>query len=657
MADTEKGNVTSNLTADDTNKVGVTKSAKKLKTVKLNDILVKGGRTMTGSPIDKIEINPVQEQAEHTAVTNLNMRAQPPHKGHAEVIKAVENEAKRVGGSAHIVTSHSEGDEKNPISASKKVGYLKKMASPGTHVSATSREAPSVIDTAARLNRHAHHLVVVAGSDRADEYEKLLHRYNGKPDKTGKVHYNFKSITVKKLDRDPDAEGTSGISGTKLREHAKNGNISGFKSGLPPELHQHAEEMMNDINKASKKKMKEEVDSVFDTTFIDLEDTKSVLEAIDAAHREAVPRSGQDRKKLQYVSRKDQDRKTSSVPYRQQSVEKKILEAKKTRKSGFDRIWNPNTMAGRKMIAASDEAQKAVDAMKAAAQKDKATTTKEDLNALVGANKQIKDINKISVGQSINLPGGGTYTAQKGDSLSKIASNVKSGSDPSKLPSTMANDPAQNKASSTPTPASSSSSSGRDSLMNRSMGAFKAKVMNNISRVSKSLETPSDNRAGSAADRLPTDHTGSSSAGDTMSPQQRSDYEKSMKPYRDLESKSRKTNEAFEQLDEIGNTPQGKDALNKVANRADHKVMSSMGDSGVLGNRNYDPKTLKKYTKVGQQAAKRLNKEESELEEGKRGLWDNIWAKRKRIKAGSGEHMRKPGSKGAPTAKDFKDSQ
>jgi len=33
----------------------------------------------------------------------------------------------------------------------------------------------------------------------------------------------------------------------------------------------------------------------------------------------------------------------------------------------------------------------------------------------------------------------------------------------------------------------------------------------------------------------------------------------------------------------------------------------------------------------------------------KRGLWDNIWAKRKRIASGSGEHMRKPGSKGAPS--------
>ena len=41
----------------------------------------------------------------------------------------------------------------------------------------------------------------------------------------------------------------------------------------------------------------------------------------------------------------------------------------------------------------------------------------------------------------------------------------------------------------------------------------------------------------------------------------------------------------------------------------------------------------------------------------KRGLWDNIHAKRERIKAGSGEKMRKPGSKGAPSAKDLKVSQ
>ena len=41
----------------------------------------------------------------------------------------------------------------------------------------------------------------------------------------------------------------------------------------------------------------------------------------------------------------------------------------------------------------------------------------------------------------------------------------------------------------------------------------------------------------------------------------------------------------------------------------------------------------------------------------KRGLYANINAKRRRIKAGSGERMRKPGSKGAPTAKAFRQSK
>ena len=38
------------------------------------------------------------------------------------------------------------------------------------------------------------------------------------------------------------------------------------------------------------------------------------------------------------------------------------------------------------------------------------------------------------------------------------------------------------------------------------------------------------------------------------------------------------------------------------------------------------------------------------------GLYCNIHAKRERIAKGSGEKMRTPGSKGAPTAKDFKNS-
>jgi hypothetical protein len=47
---------------------------------------------------------------------------------------------------------------------------------------------------------------------------------------------------------------------------------------------------------------------------------------------------------------------------------------------------------------------------------------------------------------------------------------------------------------------------------------------------------------------------------------------------------------------------------------------------------------------------------DGELNMAKQGLYANIHAKKERIAAGSGEKMRKPGDKGAPTSKDFKDS-
>jgi hypothetical protein len=56
----------------------------------------------------------------------------------------------------------------------------------------------------------------------------------------------------------------------------------------------------------------------------------------------------------------------------------------------------------------------------------------------------------------------------------------------------------------------------------------------------------------------------------------------------------------------------------------------------------------------------KVGKEFAKADEGKKfkggGLYDNINAKRQRIAEGSGEKMRRVGSEGAPTAKDFKQS-
>ena len=236
------------------------KPSKKLKSSTVKDVISKT-RTMTGSPPNQININPVQESAgqEHTAVMAF-VRMNPPTTGHEKLIHKVESTAKSVGGSAHIIASHSEGDIKNPIPSDKKVEYIKKIAAHGTHVYASSKAQPTLLHHAAALHKHAHHLVVVAGQDRVKQFHDLLHKYNGKEGPHG--FFNFKSIKVVSAgQRDPDAEGIEGMSGTKMREHAKNGNEAAFRSGLPKALHAHAGEMMKHIQKVTGVVKKEEMET------------------------------------------------------------------------------------------------------------------------------------------------------------------------------------------------------------------------------------------------------------------------------------------------------------------------------------------------------------------------------------------------------------
>jgi hypothetical protein len=116
-----------------------------------------------------------------------------------------------------------------------KVKHAKK-AFPNTNIVGASKEKPTIMHHAASMyDAGARHLHVVAGSDRTEEYKKLLNNYNGKEGKHG--YYNFKSITIHSAgERDPDAEGAEGMSASKMREHATNGNQKEFHSGLPSHM-------------------------------------------------------------------------------------------------------------------------------------------------------------------------------------------------------------------------------------------------------------------------------------------------------------------------------------------------------------------------------------------------------------------------------------
>ena len=95
------------------------------------------------------------------------------------------------------------------------------------------------------------------------------------------------------------------------------------------------------------------------------------------------------------------------------------------------------------------------------------------------------------------------------------------------------------------------------------------------------------------------------------------------------------------------------DPVNKKALKGKHKDRKD----GYIDN-DGDVDSSDQYLHKRRKAiSKAVTSEEVEtVEEGESGLWANIHKKRERIKKGSGEKMRKPGSKGAPTDDDFKDA-
>jgi cytidyltransferase-like protein len=185
-------------------------------------------------------------------------RMNPPTTGHLKLIDKVKGEAEKQGAKHVVVVSHSQDSKKNPLSGEQKVKHLKRY-SPGTHFETSSKESPTILHHAAKLYAKGHDkLTVVAGSDRVKEMHDLLHKYNGVEGRHG--HYNFKKINVVSAGhRDPDAEGAEGMSGTKMREHAKNKDFSSFRQGVPSHVKdEHAKELMKDVRKGMG--LNEEVD-------------------------------------------------------------------------------------------------------------------------------------------------------------------------------------------------------------------------------------------------------------------------------------------------------------------------------------------------------------------------------------------------------------
>jgi len=174
----------------------------------------------------------ISEAPGDTAVFTFG-RFNPPTTGHEKLIDALARESKKVSGSKmYVFASHSQDPKKNPLPYPKKIAYMKKMF-PKYRSNITAAKERNVFDVATFLYDKGHKSVVmVVGSDRVAEFERLLNEYNDVKGRHG--FYKFDTIRVVSAgERDPDAEGVEGMSASKMRDAAAEGEFDQFIQGLP----------------------------------------------------------------------------------------------------------------------------------------------------------------------------------------------------------------------------------------------------------------------------------------------------------------------------------------------------------------------------------------------------------------------------------------
>ena len=231
----------------------------------------------------------IQESKDKHAVLAFG-RLQPPTTGHEAVVNKVKSVARQHNASHHVVLSHSNDPKQNPLTAKQKVKHAKRFF-PGTNITHSTKEHPNFLKQAEKLHKSGvTHLHMVAGSDRTGEYHKILHKYNG----THKgALFNFKHIKVHSAgQRDPDAPGTAGMSGSKLRSHAASGNYNEFKKGIPKHVPEHhAKELYHDLRKGMNVKEDLDINYEFEQILNEGVHDKGIFKAVFLA---GGPGSGKD---------------------------------------------------------------------------------------------------------------------------------------------------------------------------------------------------------------------------------------------------------------------------------------------------------------------------------------------------------------------------
>lgn len=162
-------------------------------------------------------------------------RFNPPHTGHEKLIEKVADIARKHRAETYrIYASHSSGGAKNPLEYREKISFMRKLF-PKHGREIVLSKARNMLEILTDINKTMSHIgrvIIVAGSDRVEEFRKLTAKYNGVSATHGK--YSFSDIVIESAGhRDPIGEGVTGMSASKMRDAASNGDFSAFKKGLP----------------------------------------------------------------------------------------------------------------------------------------------------------------------------------------------------------------------------------------------------------------------------------------------------------------------------------------------------------------------------------------------------------------------------------------
>ena len=174
-------------------------------------------------------------------------RFNPPTNGHEKLFNHLKKIAR--SGSYRIYASKSVDENKNPLEFKEKIKFLRKMFPKHARSIMADSDVRNVLDIAVKLyDQGFTKVTMVAGSDRVREFDILLNKYNGVDAKHG--FYNFEGAinVVSAGERDPDAEGVSGMSASKMRAAAQQNDLKSFAKGLPSKFNA-STELFNAVRK------------------------------------------------------------------------------------------------------------------------------------------------------------------------------------------------------------------------------------------------------------------------------------------------------------------------------------------------------------------------------------------------------------------------